>query len=388
MKKNIFKKIVATGMLCLTLGGPVMTFATSQSTNEFVRTSNEILEQLGIQNGDFNEGLDHWIVSSPGTQNPAIEEMNGNKFVIAKYGENIHQYLALKPNTTYTFSYDVAGSTDFPAKVEFGTMNHGEGFIALEEVEHNNENWARREFTFTTPENENTYILRFSSTGNGWAKFDNIQVEPEKTETSLLTVGVESRQAFAYLNLDAERFNSSERLMVYVDGSYHFETYEGVAYYSFVNKNDENIQARRGFAGKKGQTIEVYTAPRKPGQSSEGKQLLESITLAEDLAVDSSLLDDAVKNVKLSGSRLSVEFDRESFEMDNRMIIRKNGEYSAEVYKGKQYYSTIRKRTDDIITITKDAEYQKGDIISVELSSGTPGSTSNSLQVLATFEVK
>lgn len=388
MKKNTLKKIAAASMLCFAFGGPVVSFASNQSTNVLVNSSKQVLEeQLAIQNGDFNDGLNHWIVSNPGTNNPTIIEENGNKYVMAKYGENIHQYVSLKPATTYTFSYDVAGSENFPAKVEFGTMNHGESFITLEEAEHSNENWTRKEFTFTTPETENTYIIRFSSTGNGWAKFDNIQVESERTETSLLTVEVESREAFASLNLDTERFNSSERLMVYVDGSYYFETYEGVAYYSSVNKTDGSVQARRRITGEKGQVIEVYTAPRKPGQSSEGKQLLESITLASDLATEGSLLDDAVKGINITENRLAIDFDRESFEADNRIIVRKNGKYLAEVYKGRAYYSSLNTKTSDIATITKNGDYQTGDIISVVLSSGTPGSTSNTLQVLETFEV-
>ena len=388
MKKNNLKKIAATSMLLLSLGGPVVTSAASQSTGDSANISNQVEEQLTIKNGDFNEGLNHWIVSSPGTQNPTIEELSGNKYAVATYGENIHQYLALKPNTTYTFGYDVAGSADFSAKVEFGTMNHDEGFISLEETSHNNENWTRREFTFTTPETDNTYIIRFSSTGNGWAKFDNIQVEPEKTETSLLTVGTQDREAYAYLNLDAERFNSSERLMVYVDGRYHFETYKGKAYYSFTSKTDEGTQVRRSISGVKGQVIEVYTAPNSPGHSSTGKRLLESITLEEDLAVDTSLLEHAVKNIQLSGNRLDVDFDRASFEGNNRMIIRKNGAYVAEIHKGKVYYASVRERAEDSVKVSKTIDYKAGDVISVELSSGTPGGSSNSLQVLATYEVE
>ncbi len=313
---------------------------------------------------------------------------------MAKFGENIHQYVTLQPNTTYTFGYDVAAGAGFPAKVEFGTMNHGEGFVSLEVAEHKNENWERSQFTFTTPETENTYIIRFSSTGNGWAKFDNINVEaekneePEQPENSLLTVGTQSREVYAYLNLDAERFNSSERLMVYVDGQYYFETYQGIAYYSFTNTKDEGIQIRRSISGVKGQVIEVYTAPRKPGQSSEGKQLLESITLENDLIADTSLLENAVTSIQITGKQLAIEFDRAIFEGNNRMMIRKNGVYVAEVHQGRAYYATISKKLTDSVKVTKNIDYQQGDVISIELRSGTPGSSSNSLQVLATYEVK
>lgn len=387
MKRNVLNKIVVTGLVCLSFGGTVVSFASDYSAHGIVTKSKQVLEEQAIiQNGDFSNGFDRWIVSNPGTDNPTIVEEDGNKYVLAKYGENIHQYLSLKPSTTYTFSYDVAGSENFPAKVEFGTMNHGEDFIALEEAEHSNENWTRREFTFTTLEEESNYIIRLSSTGNGWAKFDNIQVEPDQSETSLLSVDVVSRQAFANLHLDLERFNSAERLMVYVDGKYHFETYEGVSYYSFTKNNMKNVQVSRRISGEKGQVIEVYAASGKPGQSSEGKQLLETITLESDLATDNALIEGAVKDINLTGKQLSVDFDRGIFEGDNRMIIRKNGEYLAEVYRGKHYYSKINVGTETVKLI-KEIDFQVGDIISVELSSGLPGSGSGSLQVLDTYEV-
>ena len=54
-------------------------------------------------------------------------------------------------------------------------MNHGEEFVSLQESAHNNEQWERHSFTFTTPEKDNTYIIRFASSGNGTAYFDNVQ---------------------------------------------------------------------------------------------------------------------------------------------------------------------------------------------------------------------
>ncbi|MGX7274411.1 hypothetical protein [Enterococcus haemoperoxidus] len=42
---------------------------------------------------------------------------------------------------------------------------------------------------------------------------------------------------------------------------------------------------RREFAGKSGQKIELYEAPGIPGTNSDGKKLLESITLDDDLKI-------------------------------------------------------------------------------------------------------
>ena len=51
---------MAAGMVFLSLGGSVSTFATSLSTTDFVSTSKQAIEQqLYIHNGDFNDGFDH-----------------------------------------------------------------------------------------------------------------------------------------------------------------------------------------------------------------------------------------------------------------------------------------------------------------------------------------
>lgn len=284
MIKNNLKTMMAAGMVFLSLGGSVSTFATSLSTTDFVSTSKQAIEQqLYIHNGDFNDGFDRWIVSDPDSNNPTLQTVNGNNFALARDGENVHQYVTLKPNTTYTFSYDVAASESAPGRVELGIMNHGVGFDVLERVEHNNENWERGKLTFTTPDAENTYLVRFASTWNGWAQYDNIQVETGVTETSLLSVGREGNRAFAYLTLDQDRFNSRERLVVTVDGRYLFETHNGMHYYSYRRVVDGNIQILQAIAGTAGQVIRVHRAPGFSGMATSGGVLLESYTIEADL---------------------------------------------------------------------------------------------------------
>ncbi|MBF8808155.1 MAG: fibronectin type III domain-containing protein [Enterococcus lacertideformus] len=137
----------------------------------------EQAENVIIKNGEFNDGLNDWVVSNPEGNNPSlVTDASGNNYVQATYGESIMQYVQLKPSTHYKFTYYVyGGSSAFPAIVEFGTLNHDEGFKPLAEEQHYEEAWKQHEFTFTTPEEENTYIIRFASTGNGTAYFDNIQ---------------------------------------------------------------------------------------------------------------------------------------------------------------------------------------------------------------------
>ena len=268
MIKSNLKTVMAAGMVFLSLGGSVSTFATSLSTTDFVSTSKQAIEQqLYIHNGDFNDGFDHWITSGQEPNNPILQTVNGNNFALARNGENVHQYVTLKPSTTYTFSYDVAASESAP--------------------EHNNENWERGKLTFTTPDDENTYLIRFASTWNGWAKYDNIQVETGVTETNMLSVGREGSRAFAYLTLTPELFhNNQDRWVVYIDGRYRFETFDGTAYYSIPRIVDGNIQVRHEIPGKAGQRVEVYRLPGRPGSSSS----LEHAVLFETLIIDADLI--------------------------------------------------------------------------------------------------
>ncbi|EOH87469.1 fibronectin type III domain-containing protein [Enterococcus villorum] len=151
---------------------PVMAIAVDQS---FVSLA-EKAEDVIIKNGEFNDGLNDWVVSNPDANNPSlVTDENGNNYVKASNGESILQYVQLKPNMTYKFTYYVIGTPGFPAVVEFGTLNHDEGFKSLKEEKHEEETWKQHEFTFVTPEEENTYAIRFASSGNGTAYFDNIQ---------------------------------------------------------------------------------------------------------------------------------------------------------------------------------------------------------------------
>ncbi|EPH95600.1 carbohydrate binding domain protein [Enterococcus faecalis 13-SD-W-01] len=239
------------------------------------------------------------------------------------------------------------------------------------------------ELAHDTPETaELTSIVNNVLTG------ERVDIEDEtETGNKLITAEVKDREVQALLTLDEERFNSEERIMVYVDGKYHFETYAGKSYYSSRDKADGSVQIRRKIEGKKGQKIEVYTAPRKPGHSSAGKTLLETFVLDDDLTINTDGLMDAVKNIEFTGSQIRVSFDEEAYKGENRMIIRKNGAYVAEVYNGKHYYSSSKKEGNAIL-ITRNFTATSGDIFSVELSGGRPGGSSNNLETLATLEVK
>ena len=177
--------------------------------------------------------------------------------------------------------------------------------------------------------------------------------------------------------------------MVYLDGNYYFETYNGKAYYSYKEITDELVKIRRGFEGNKGEKIEVYLAPGSPGQSSAGKVLLETYVVEKKLESAATEYDQIVKDIQVVGNKVVMGIDREIFEQDNRIVLYKNDAYIAETYKGKAYYSSVKKM-NETVRVTYSKGVVAGDIISVKLVGNRPGtSTTNSFQqLLATIEVE
>ena len=99
----------------------------------------------------------------------------------------------------------------------------------------------------------------------------------------LLSAGVRGNVPHVYLNLTTQQFSEARRLIVYVDGQYTMETYQGKNYYSQKATVADKIQVRKSIAGRKGQKLQVFEAPGKPGQSSKGSVLVETLELANDL---------------------------------------------------------------------------------------------------------
>ncbi|MBO0481752.1 hypothetical protein JZO71_05360 [Enterococcus sp. MSG2901] len=215
--------------------------------------------------------------------------------------------------------------------------------------------------------------------------------DPPVEENKLLAVDVNERTRKTYinLNLSTEQFNSEERFVVYLDGKYSFETYKGKSYYSNSTNYGEKTGVAKAFSGRKDQKIEVYSAPGKPGQSTENKKLLETLVLDKDVDFNIAEMNDAVKNISYDENNIYVDFDKEAYKGSNRFVVCQNYKYVAETFENKAYSSSISKETEDTIQIKiKKSDLKSGDVLEVRLSSGVPGESSNTLKSLKTFTVK
>ncbi len=84
-----------------------------------------------------------------------------------------------------------------------------------------------------------------------------------------------------------------------------------------------------------------------------------------------------------------MDLDQAAFEQDNRIVLYNNGSYIAETYKGKAFYSSIKK-SNGIVTVTCKTSLTSGDVISVKLIGNRPGTSTSTTfqQLLKTLEVK
>lgn len=81
---KIFKKLIRLMMIVFLFVKPVIVVAVDPS----YAPSYQLAEEVIIKNGEFNDGLNHWIVSNPGSNNPAlVTDESGNHYVMASNGE-------------------------------------------------------------------------------------------------------------------------------------------------------------------------------------------------------------------------------------------------------------------------------------------------------------
>ncbi|MBO0432056.1 glycosyl hydrolase family 18 protein [Enterococcus sp. DIV0660C] len=217
--------------------------------------------------------------------------------------------------------------------------------------------------------------------------------DPPVEESDLLGIRLDQRERKTYMNLNLtpEQYNSKTRYMVYLDGKYAFETYNGKCYYSHIDKSsttEDKTVIEKGFAGKAQQKMEVYIVAGEPGQSTNDKKLVDTMTLDKDIDLGIDEVSNAVKNITYNKKSIYIDIDRKAYEGNNRMMVYRNNNYLAEVFASKIYYSALVKKTNDTVQIRVDSPVESGDIIEVRLSSGLPSHVSDTLKSLMTVTVK
>ncbi|QWG31389.1 choline-binding protein A (plasmid) [Bacillus mycoides] len=131
-----------------------------------------------VTNGDFEDGLNNWALSNPNSSNENIgtSEM-GNHYLKLIHEDNAYQLVTIKPNTKYTLSFDVAGIIGPPAEVTVGNLDSNQKIVPLIKNQYTGFKPAHHEFNFETSEGVSNFAVNFAFTGDGRAKFDNVQLK-------------------------------------------------------------------------------------------------------------------------------------------------------------------------------------------------------------------
>ena len=85
-----------------------------------------------VKNGDFEDGLNNWILSNPNssTENIGTSEP-GNHYLKLIHADTAYQPVTVKPNTEYTLTFDIAGSIGSPSEVTVGNLNAHQEIVPL-----------------------------------------------------------------------------------------------------------------------------------------------------------------------------------------------------------------------------------------------------------------
>ncbi|EEM01793.1 choline-binding protein A [Bacillus pseudomycoides] len=131
-----------------------------------------------ITNGNFEDGLNNWALSNPNSSNENIgTSETGNHYLQLIHEDTALQLVAVKPNTEYTLTFDVAGIIGSPAEVTVGNLDSTQKIVPLIKKQYTGFKPAHHEFKFETGEDVSNFTVKFASTGNGRAKFDNVKLK-------------------------------------------------------------------------------------------------------------------------------------------------------------------------------------------------------------------
>ena len=102
-------------------------------------------------------------------------------------------------------------------------------------------------------------------------------------------------------------------------------------------------------------------------------QVLQTITITEGMSYsDDDAIKDVTADIRLGKVFVSIKDDLHG--KANRYMVRHNGEYIMESFKGTSYYSQVKKEPQKgVITISTKRKIKSGDKIEVLRASGMPG---------------
>ncbi|MGW8567042.1 M60 family metallopeptidase [Isoptericola sp. NPDC055881] len=177
----------------------------------------------------------------------------------------------------------------------------------------------------------------------------------------------------ARFSMPEELYRSEQRVVLYVDGKYQGETYDGHQYYLGASTSNGVTTLSRG-GMQPGQVVEVGLIAGSPGYST-------SHDSANILA--STVAWGQVTNLRVvNGTTVEFTIPEELFRASKRVMLRVDDEYAAESYAGRTPYASSSVH-DGLVTVRRGMPSAPVDTLEVGLVPGGPGSRYDRADVVA-----
>lgn len=165
--------------------------------------------------------------------------------------------------------------------------------------------------------------------------------------------------------IDAGVFRSATRLVIWVDGKYAAETYNGTAYYASSSTSGDVTTVTVTAAVKSGQRVQLGVHPGTPGVGTDP---------AKAQILGTAVAGEGPTTIAVEGrSAFTVTMPESVFRSSRRVVAWVDGAYAAETYAGKNYYFGGAAIANGMATLRRAAPLASGARIEVGIVSGTPG---------------
>lgn len=176
--------------------------------------------------------------------------------------------------------------------------------------------------------------------------------------------------------LGREYFYSKQRIMVWINGRYAGEAYNGVPYYASVTPTNSGVTLQLGAPLNAGDYVQVGIVPGVPGNTPPNPSTARLFALQAF---------DTVRSVTRAGDRVNVVLSNWLVASNQRVMFWINGNYVGETYNGAVYY-LANSRSGDSVTLSLNVK--NGDDLQVGIVPGSPGGTppspsASSVRILA-----
>ena len=198
--------------------------------------------------------------------------------------------------------------------------------------------------------------------------------------------GVEVRSGSVIVRMPEETYNAKNNIVLYVNGNYIAQSYDGRRYYSFA---PSGANGKTGFSAtpdiKKGDVVEVLLMEGYPGANGREIRSLAKITVTEAMLATPDI---KLNSVNIGAKDITVLMPEGTFKEKNNIVLYINGSYVAQSYEGRIYYSYTPSKVAGQAGFKVNRTLKKGDLVEVRLMGGVPGGNKGILKSLFTEVVQ